>query len=378
MRISVFGIGRVGRTIAEDLALEQAYHVSVFDKAAENLKKVRGIPEDRKHSLDFSDSVALKKHLADEDVVVTALPGSIAFSVLGELAKLGKKVVDISFFEEDARQLEATAKKNGASIWYDCGVAPGMSNVLTGYFATQLDVLEDAAIYVGGLPFERTWPFEYKAAWHPYDVIEEYLRPARIIEGGEIVEREPLTQHEFVDVPGVGTLEAFITDGLRSLLYTVPAKRMRELTMRYPGHSDMISFLKKSGFLSEKPVVLRSGDSVKPLDLTSELMKHAWTLEESDDEFTCMRVYASGIKDGKARSFEVDLFDRKDLKTGYTSMARTTGFTATGFARLLADGDLSEPGIWPPETLVKSSAALKKLLAHLKARNVEYKNIPSL
>ena len=123
---------------------------------------------------------------------------------------------------DDPMQLDALAREHGVTAVVDCGVSPGVSNVAIGYAVAQLEVTERIEILVGGLPVVRRWPYEYKAPFAPHDVIEEYTRPARIVEHGEVVVREALSEPELVDFPGVGTLEGFNTDGLRSLIGSFP------------------------------------------------------------------------------------------------------------------------------------------------------------
>jgi lysine 6-dehydrogenase len=144
------------------------------------------------------------------------------------LLRANKNAVDIAFFPEDALSLDALAKEHGVSAVVDCGVAPGMSNLLLGAAAAELDETTEAVVYVGGLPVQRQWPWEYKAVFSPVDVIEEYTRPARVVEHGQIVVKEPLTDREYLDFAGIGTLEAFVSDGLRSVMHTLDIPNMAE------------------------------------------------------------------------------------------------------------------------------------------------------
>ena len=126
----------------------------------------------------------------------------------------------------------------------------------------KIDALET---YVGGLPKVRKKPFQYKAPFSPADVIEEYTRPARLMENGHIIVRPALSDVEWIHFENLGTLEAFNTDGLRSLLYTMPhIKNQKEKTMRYPGHVDIIISLKESGFFSETPIDV-NGTKISPI-----------------------------------------------------------------------------------------------------------------
>jgi saccharopine dehydrogenase-like NADP-dependent oxidoreductase len=157
--------------------------------------------------------------------------------MLRSVIEAGKNIVDISFMAEDTLSLDGLAKSRGVTAVADMGVAPRMSHMIVGYVDSLLDKTESATILVGGLPVIREWPYEYKIAWSPKDVIEEYIRPARLIECGKIVEKPALSDLELIDLPHIGTLEAFNTDGLRSLLYTIKIPFMREKALCYPGYA---------------------------------------------------------------------------------------------------------------------------------------------
>jgi lysine 6-dehydrogenase len=283
--------------------------------------------------------------------------------------------VDISFMAEDPLQLSALAQARGVTAVVDCGVAPGMSNLLCGHAAARLDPCESLAIYVGGLPVERRWPFEYKAPFAPHDVLEEYTRPSRVVERGEIVVKEALSEPELLDFPGVGTLEAFNTDGLRSLATTLPVPWMKEKTMRYPGHIALMRVLRETGFFSKEPLTVRGPGGkaqVRPLDVTAALMFPKWTFEEGEADLTVMRVSAVGVEAGRRVRLTWDLFDRYDPETRTRSMSRTTGYPATIVARWLAEGRFRRPGVHPPETLGADAGLVQAMLQELAARGVRY------
>src|SRR5690606_37486262 len=132
--------------------------------------------------------------------------------------------------------LDALAKEQGVTAVVDCGLAPGLGNILFGRLNEELDSIDTFLCHVGGLPVVRRKPYEYAAVFSPLDVIEEYTRPARFIENGALVVRPALSDVEKMDLPGVGTLEAFNSDGLRTLAVTMKAPNMKEKTLRYPGH----------------------------------------------------------------------------------------------------------------------------------------------
>lgn len=368
MKILLLGAGLVGQTIAKDLA--EQHQVIVLDKADKAVQNLAAFSEYISgESMDLSDPLNLEGVLDKVDLVVNALPGSLGYRVLETVIEAGRDIVDISFFPENALDLDQKARDKGVTAIVDSGVAPGLDNLLLGYHDHKMTV-ERFECLVGGLPFERTWPFEYKAPFSPDDVIDEYLRPARLMENGRIVSNAPLTDLENVEFPGIGTLEAFNTDGLRSLLSTMShIPNMQEKTLRFPGHAELISSLKKAGFFDKEPVEIK-GHPIKPVDLTAVLLKDQWSLAPGEEEFTVMRVTIEGEKEERREQKVYHLFDRCDANTGNSSMARTTAYTCTAMVKLLEQGDWTENGIFPPE-LLGGEIQTNKVLEHLEERGIQ-------
>ncbi len=247
-----------------------------------------------------------------------------------------------------------------------------MPNYILGYHSTGMNI-EEAEIMVGGLPKIRTLPFEYKAPFSPCDVIEEYIRPARYVENGHIVIKPAMSDAEYVHFDGIGTLEAFNTDGLRSLIFTmrqIPC--MKEKTLRYPGHIQLIGALRDAGFFDKNSINV-NGVPVVPFDLTSRILFNAWKPDAEEPEFTVMRVKIKGKEENIAKEILYELYDEYDHKEKMSSMARTTGFTASATAEMILDGLFSEKGIFPPELVGKNRACFEFIISYLKGRNVHFK-----
>ncbi|HEX5340778.1 MAG TPA: saccharopine dehydrogenase C-terminal domain-containing protein [Gammaproteobacteria bacterium] len=369
-KIAVLGAGMVGGVMARDLA--QAHQVSsadISDKALNRLAAA-GITVQR---LDLGDAQALSAFVAPFDLVVCAVPGFMGYRTLRTLIEAGKNVADISFFPEDALELDALAKRKGVSVIVDVGVAPGMDNLIFGHHDASMKVTRFECL-VGGLPKHPKPPFGYKAPFSPIDVIEEYTRPARLQRNGKVVTLPALSEVEAVEFEGVGTLEAFNTDGLRSLLKTMAhVPEMAEKTLRYPGHIALIEALKQAGFFSEVPIELK-GMKLRPLDMAAQLLMDQWKLEPGEAELTVMRISVEGEEQGRQLRHVWEVHDEFDPKTGFTSMARTTGFTCAAAANLLLDGKFSTPGVHPPETVGRDAACFGFVDAYLKARGVEYRH----
>ena len=361
----------IGSAMAMDLA-RTGWSVCVADVREAHLERLR-----RDHNVDtvqadLSDPAEVTRVARRGELVLGALPSAIGLQTLAAVIAAGRNYVDISFMPEDGRRLDADARAQDVTAVIDCGVAPGVSNLIAGHAAQVLAPCERIQICVGGLPAERRWPFEYKAGFAPHDVIEEYVRPARQVEHGQVVVYEALSEPEPVDFPGVGTLEAFHTDGLRSLTDSLDVPFMQEKTLRYPGHAGLMRALRASGFFSREPLEV-DGRPVRPLDVTAALLFPRWTFAEGEADLTVMRVVAEGRCDGERQRRTWDLLDRYDPESGLRSMSRTTAFPATIMAGLLADGAFRRPGVHAPETVGAVPGLLERILDALQQRGVHWR-----
>ncbi|MCX6278163.1 MAG: saccharopine dehydrogenase NADP-binding domain-containing protein [Bacteroidetes bacterium] len=379
MKIIVLGSGLVGGPMALDLSRDNGFEVTVADINQENLNRLT----ERQKSGVFSRSLktiaadlsvpsAVIRLVSEYDMVINAVPGFMGFQTLKAIIEAGKNVVDIAFFIEDPFELDDLARRKNVIAIMDMGVAPGMCNVLIGYADHLLDVTDNILYMVGGLPEIREWPYEYKAVFSPVDVIEEYTRPARYIENGKSIVKPALSDPELLDFSGIGTLEAFNTDGLRSLAFTIKCPNMKEKTLRYPGHIEKMRVLRETGFFSHEEIEV-NGIRIKPMDLTAKLLFPKWKMKEGEVDITVMKVVVEGRKEGKPLRYTWDLFDKYDPETGIHSMARTTGYSATVALRMIAAGLYKHKGISVPEFIGKHPECVKFLLSGLQQRGVNYR-----
>jgi len=367
--IVVLGCGLVGSAIVKDLALVEGHRVTAVDISSVNLGTLPVHDRISTVQADVTRDGEVARLVRDADLVVCAVPGFMGFETLRRIIEAGKPVVDISFFPEDAMELDDLARANGVTAVVDCGVAPGLCNIQAGWAQEQMDQVHSYLCYVGGLPTVRVKPFEYRAVFSPIDVIEEYTRPARYVEHGQLVVRPALTDIEPVDLPGVGTLEAFNTDGLRSLIHTLDAPFKKEKTLRYPGHAALMRTFRDTGLFSEEPVSTAGGD-VRPIDLTSRLLFDAWKMGADDRDVTVMRVVMEGVENDRNVRYTFDLLDHFDEETGIHSMARTTGYTCTIVSALVMEGSFNRPGINPPEFLGATVGVYESVLEGYEKRGI--------
>jgi lysine 6-dehydrogenase len=367
MQIAILGAGMVGRAMAIDLAAK--YKVTSFDVSENALQLLTQKNNTIKTvKADLSNYSNYNTMLVGFDFVICAVPGFMGYKALEAIINAQKNVVDISFFPENALELDALAKEKNVTAIVDCGVAPGMSNLMLGYHNERMKIT-DFECMVGGLPKKRVYPFEYKAPFSPVDVLEEYTRPARYVENSHIVTKPALSDAELIDFENVGTLESFNTDGLRSILFTMGhIPNMKEKTLRYPGHIDLMKGLIKAGFLSTAPINFK-GQQVSPMEFTSSLLFDQWKLGATEAEFTLMQIKISDAE----RTICYDLYDEYDPATQTSSMSRTTGYTCTAALNMLIQNLFTEKGVFPPELVGKHGACFSFIINYLQERNIYYR-----
>ncbi len=352
-KVVVLGAGRVGKAIASDLSAE--FEVTSADISPDALQSLSSRYRVNTRVTDLGNAAEVSAAVRDADLVVSAVPGFMGFNTLRTIIESRKDVVDISFFAEDAFELDELARRYNVTAAVDCGLAPGNPDFLAGYFATQMQI-RDFEFMVGGLHFGRTQPHQYLPTFSPSDVWEEYTRPARYVKDGRLITMPALSEPELVEFHIAGhdlVLEAFNTDGLRSLITTMDGRipSMKEKTLRYPGHIAWIKELQETG---------------RPW--TPDL----WKPGDDEDEFTIMRINIDGVENGVKKKFSYTLFAAYDKQTRMSSMSRTTGYTCTGVARCVLDGTYKRAGISPPSSIGEAPGCLSRIFAHLRERNIAF------
>ncbi|MHA2174450.1 MAG: saccharopine dehydrogenase C-terminal domain-containing protein [Candidatus Hodarchaeales archaeon] len=369
MKCLVLGAGLVGSTIALDLAMDQDMDVTVADVNQSSLDKLKPQHINVIHA-DLSNSQTLKSTVMDFDIIVGALPGDMGFETLKSIIETGKNVVDVAFFAEDAFKLDKLAKDNNLTAIVDCGVSPGLSSILLGHLHSSLEKIDSYTCYVGGLPAIRDWPLEYKSHFSLSDVLYDYTTPARFIVKGNLVIRPALSDPEIINFPGIGSLEAFNMDGLRTLTETFPDIPDKiEKTLRYPGHIEKMKLLMELGFFSHETLEVK-GVKIKPIDLSTKLLFPKWKLKEGEEDLMVMQIIIKGVKQGRKVTYCYDMLDRYDRNSKTLSMARTTGYTCSIVTHLVAKGVYNRKGISPPEYIGENSTCYSTLLKELEKRDV--------
>ena len=369
MKAAVLGSGLMGSVIGWDLARsDRVDEVVVADIDIERLDSLKKRAPGKKLSvevLDIRDRRKVVNFLRNFDVAASALPHGVVHQSDLAAVTSGTRMVNIAF-EDEQMDLDAEARKSGALLVPGCGVAPGLGGILLSHALEALGGGDEGHILVGGLPQKPQPPFGYKLVFSIVGLLREYIEDARVFRDGKLVSVKPFSTVEKVEFPPpIGRLEAFCTDGLASLVYTMKGmKVLDEKTLRWPGHAEKMDLLLESGFFS-KDMVKVGGVEVSPLEVSWAVLGKK--LSEGDPrDVTVMRVIAKS-KNGE---MVYDMVDRYDEEKGVTSMGKTTGYTASIVTQMVGSGEIKGKGVIAPEKAV-SGRMVEGLLSELLRRGVE-------
>jgi len=373
LRILTLGCGHIGSVIAQDVATALPWaEVTISDSQrdrAEAIASIIGADNVHAMALDVADRRALTAALADFDLAVGLTPGCAGYGAMAAAIHAGVDMVDLSYMPQNPLTLDEAAVQAGVCVVPDCGVAPGLSNFLVGQAVSLLDAVHDVYILVGGLPQTPIPPLGYKVTWCVEDLVEEYVREVSIVQDGRRVTVHALDGVETVVFPGVGRLEAFYTDGVRTLHHTVPGvNNLWEKTLRYPGHVDQIKLLMSLGFFSAVPVTV-GAETVVPRDLTAVLLEQRLSLPTVPD-VVAMRIEVAGAQQGEPTRHTYRLLDHYDAAAGVSAMARTTAYTASIVIQLLVNGAITAKGVVPPERLGMAGGVFHAVMAELAKKGI--------
>jgi len=376
VKIIVLGCGNIGSVAAKDLAesLPSAEIVmtDVNKSRAEEVASKIGQNNVSWVQTDASNHRQLVSAIKKFDLSVGTLPGWIGFQACKASISAKVDIVDVSYMPEDVMALNQAALKAKVCVVPDCGVSPGISNILIGRAISKLNQVESVHILNGGLPEKPVPPLGYVITWSVKDLIDMYSRKVNIVKDGKIIQVEAMSGLEEITFPSVGKLEAFYTDGLRTLLHTVKDSRdMWEKSLRYPGHVEKIKLLKTLGFFDEKPIKVENLQ-ISPREIVAKLLERKLKKPEIPD-IVVMHVEVGGLKDGKRVVYSYHMLDRYDKKRNVTAMARTTAYTTSIVAQLVAKKAIEEKGVIPPEKLGMNEKLYEKFMSMMKKRRIVVK-----
>jgi len=367
-RIVVLGCGAVGKHMAIDLCKNREYEVVSVDLNREVLDQLARKHPIRTRVADLSTEDGVKSAVEDADIVIGSVPYNVGYTMLERVIRAGKNIVDISYFMEDPFGLDELAKAKGVTAVVDCGVTPGMANIILGNHMQKMEVSRYEC-YVGGIPKDKNVPLAYKSPFPVLEVLEEYAESGTMVKDGKLVVKPMLEETMTIDLDKVGTLACLNSNGLRTLIRTTNIPYMFEKTLRYPEHVDQMRIFKNIGLLNMTPIQVE-GASVRPIDVTASLLTPLWKYEPGEADLTVMRLVISGVEGGIPATYTYDMYDEYDPVSETPSMARTTGYTCNAVTRLVLEGAYSHRGISPPEFLGRVPGCWKSVERYLKDRGV--------
>jgi saccharopine dehydrogenase-like NADP-dependent oxidoreductase len=376
LRIIVLGCGNIGSVAAKDLgeSLPSADVViaDVNRSRAEDAAAAIGLDNVSWVQTDASNHHELMSTIKKFDLAIGALPGEMGYKTCEASVSAKVDIVDVSYMREDVMALNKAALKANVCVVPDCGMSPGLGSILVGHGVSKLDQVESVHMLNGGLPENPVPPLGYVITWSVKDLIDMYSRRVSIVKEGKVVQVEAMSGLEEITFPSLGKLEAFYTDGLRTLLHTVKGvKDMWEKSLRYPGHVEKIKLLKTLGFFDEKPVEVENV-RVPPREVTAKLLERKLKRPEIPDT-VAMWVKVAGLKGGKRVIYTYHMLDRYDKKHRVTAMARTTAYTTSVVAQLVVKKAIEEKGVIPPEKLGMNEKFYKKFMGLMKKRRIVVK-----
>ncbi|MCD6276642.1 NAD-binding protein [candidate division WOR-3 bacterium] len=338
MSVLIAGGGRQARAIAHKFT-EWEIPYEIVERNEERVEKLKKDGYSAIHG-----DILKWKMPQSVNIIVSALPAHPGEKVYHLCIEKRMELVDLSYTDFDPFTVEEKIKEAGIRVFFDTGIAPGLSNLLIGFLSKKLERVEKIRVLVGGIPVKNIPPLGYTITWSPSDLIEEYTRSARIKRDGKLLTVPPLTGIEKMYYEGVGRLEAFYTDGLRSLLHTyTDVPDMEEKTIRYPGHAQKMKFLMDMGFFDKE---ICNNKGVSPYMMNLCVLKERLNIDIKD--LLLMIVEVGGTKNNKKSKYIATLLDRAHDE--FSAMERTTGFSCAAFTRLMVEEKI-EPGLYPPEKL---------------------------
>ncbi|MGK2961928.1 MAG: saccharopine dehydrogenase family protein [Gemmatimonadaceae bacterium] len=376
MRMLVLGAGLQGSACAYDLLQnEEVTEVRLADidtgRLAPFLAPYSGkrlIPT----PLDARDGEAVRALMGEADAAMSAIPYYFNLDLARHAAEAGVNFCDLGgntdiVFEQ--KKLDAQAKEKGITIVPDCGLAPGMVNILAQHGINQMDSTEEVKIFVGGLPQNPEPPLNYQIVYSLEGVLDYYTTLSWVVRDGRREQVKALSEIEPVQFPApVGELEAFHTAGGLSTMafrYEKEIPVMEYKTLRYPGHAKIMEAIRELGLLDLEPVDVK-GVRVAPRDVAVAAMGARLAKPEGRD-LVALRVTVKGQKAGKAKTVEFDLIDMYDEERGISAMMRTTGYSLSITGQMQARGEISPPGVHTPDECVPA----EKYIEELRKRGVE-------
>ena len=370
MRMLVLGAGLQGSACAYDLL--QNPDVKEVRLADLNVSHVADFlaPYSGKRliptHLDVRDTAAVLAVMRESDAVMSAIPYYFNLDLARLAVEAGTHFCDLGGNTEivfQQKELDAAAKAKGITVIPDCGVAPGMVNILAQHGIEQMDKVRSVKIFVGGLPQHPEPPLNYQIVYSLEGVLDYYTTLSWVLRDAKRTRVKALSEIEEVSFPDpVGKLEAFHTAGGLSTMafrYEGQIPTMEYKTLRYPGHAHIMEAIRDLGLLELTPVDVK-GTRVIPRDLFVATVGPRLTKPKGHD-LLALRVIVQGSKAGSAKTVGFELVDYYDEAHHISAMMRTTGYSLSITGQMQARGEIAPPGVHTPDESVNAAAYIGEL-----------------
>jgi len=361
MRFLVLGAGLQGSACSWNLLKhEEVRAVTLADREVARLAPFLAEAErdPRFHAVRFDarDDESAGTLMQEHDAVLCALPYYYNEPMTRLAIRAGAHFADLggnTGIVVKQKEQDADAAAGGLSVIPDCGLAPGMVNILAAEGIRRLDRVDAVRIYVGGLPQHPEPPLNYQIVYSLEGALDYYTTPSWVLRQGKALQVDALSEVERVDFPApVGELEAFHTGGgISTMPFAWEGKvaTMEYKTLRYPGHVAIMRPIRELGLIGNEPIEVK-GQQVVPRDVFIAVVRPKLFRPESRD-LVALRVAVRGTRQGEPAQVGFQLLDYFDAAHGISAMMRTTGYSLALTGLLQARGDTPH-GVRTPDEAV--------------------------
>ncbi|UCF12913.1 MAG: saccharopine dehydrogenase NADP-binding domain-containing protein [Thermoplasmatales archaeon] len=369
MKFLVLGAGMMGRAIAYDLSKHLKFdNIEVADKEKKTIQSTKKFLEKKEinfHTLNIEKTNDVKKNFQNYDIAISAVPYKFNYNLAKIAIETKTHFLDLggnNDIVKRERSLFENARKQDVIVIPDCGLAPGLTSVITKDIVEQMDYIDFVKIRVGGLPIHPRPPLNYQIVFSPYGLINEYVEDAIVLDHRRIIKKKPMADLEKIMFPKpFGEMEAFLTSGGCSTLPYTYKNKINYLdykTIRYPGHCEKFKTILDLGLMEEREIKI-GNQLVVPRDLLATILINNLPCNEKD--VVLLKVTSEGMKDGKKICLEYTMIDYYDEEKDITSMMRTTGYSVSIIAQMIKRGVIKERGVFCPEEIIPCTSFFDEL-----------------
>ena len=369
MNILIFGAGMMGKAIAYDLSCHSDFDIiTIADKDTHAISSIDHFIKDKRINpvvLDVAKSKKVRELLREQDIAVSALPYMFNYMLTKNAIETKTHFLDLGGNNDVVKKeisLDKEARKRNVLVIPDCGLAPGLTSIITRDIVDRMEYIDYVKIRVGGLPLYPKPPLNYQIVFSPYGLINEYVEDAVVLDHGEVKRKKSLTEIETVEFPEpFGKMEAFLTSGGCSTLPYTYKDRIGYLdykTIRYPGHCEKFKLLVDLGLIKKEKIDV-NGRPIAPVDFLAKILLKS--LPKNEPDVVLLKVLSKGEVNEEKYKMEYEMIDYYDEKNKITAMMRTTGYSTSIIVQMIEREDIMDKGVLTPEKVVPPDIMFNEL-----------------